>query len=1174
MKLGAGKWLCIAFALSFAHLSNLAAQTMTQELAEQSAQELEKEATRLESMNDWAEALNRRQKVVEVLSSAFGEDSPRTDPGRISLANSLTTLGRYPEARAILEQCLATRQKTLGESDWRVADALNRIGETYRREGQVDLALEFYDKAARSVDSLQFQLRAMITNNRGLVLVMRGDLLAGEKAHADALRLLQQVPEDNPISVASILSNLGEVRRALGRTVEALSNQSLALEYLSTLPRQHPARALVENNLASVYRQQGRAIEARRIYQESLSSLLELRGPDDLDVLTVARNLALVFALEQDHATAISIIMEALGSLRRTGRTGHPLFLTLLNDQADRLADIGDISGCRQIRENVFNTYISASQTNHPTFWAARERLAIAARNQGDLATAREQLEPVLNYRKDRAKDSIRQLEELLSTLLEWARFQRAIGRVVIAQQILEQAMEQLTPTFGANHPLGAEILTEAGFMAEALDDHERALSLHRRAREIRMAALGEQSLAAAQSQINVAESLMRQGQMEAASREVEQALATITSIAFPDSPVAINAQFSLAGLLHRSGDLDKAASHYEAVLEVMKRQSLRTLPTVARDFAFLEWERGNRAEAARAAELAKTKHEAFWRDILRFASEDDRLAWRGTHDVFSALACVAQYNPLLLAEMVLRFKGVVLDSLIEDAQLVAPGFEGGQDVAQLRSARDERHRLELLAQGRQTPPGLQAVRDRVEELESRLAKRVSALETTRRSSTISLAQVQSLLNPDEVLVEFVRYQHSLGKGRMEPHFGALVIAPEKVVRWIDLGSADPKAPIAAAIADWQEKIHRELPAPATGSELIASLASLHDHIWSPIESAVGGAQTVVIAPDGDLAFVSFAALWNGGTFLGEHKNFRYVASGRDMEASAQPVPKNRSAYIFASPQLARTGWQRRVTNSVAAAWSALSNVLALRGGKISDLAITYKEIPDSLLEGKRVADLARRNGYQVVVPFVGENATEKAMREVRSPYLLHVATHGTFLPDQIQAGPSGNRGRSIVPFHPMHRSWIVLARANETLDAWRQGEVPDPMNDGLLTAMEAAQMPLAGTWLVTLSACDTGLGVGRSGEGVFGLRRAFALAGASHVLMTLWPVRDDGQFMEAYYADAFKSGDAVGALGRVQKQLLHQWRVKETPARAARFAGAFIINSIGRQSIKAGKAD
>lgn len=108
--------------------------------------------------------------------------------------------------------------------------------------------------------------------------------------------------------------------------------------------------------------------------------------------------------------------------------------------------------------------------------------------------------------------------------------------------------------------------------------------------------------------------------------------------------------------------------------------------------------------------------------------------------------------------------------------------------------------------------------------------------------------------------------------------------------------------------------------------------------------------------------------------------------------------------------------------------------------------------------------------------------------------------------------------------------------------------------------------MDLRATWLVTLSACDTGLGAARAAEGVFGLRRAFALAGARHLVSTLWPVSDltSGKFMEAFYADALKTGDAPGALAWLQRSKLAEGTGGGFFANAVRDAGVYVLNSRG----------
>ena len=147
-------------------------------------------------------------------------------------------------------------------------------------------------------------------------------------------------------------------------------------------------------------------------------------------------------------------------------------------------------------------------------------------------------------------------------------------------------------------------------------------------------------------------------------------------------------------------------------------------------------------------------------------------------------------------------------------------------------------------------------------------------------------------------------------------------------------------------------------------------------------------------------------------------------------------------------------------------------------------------------------------------------------MKGLRAPRVLHIATHGFFQP--------GNNARQTPVENPLLRSGLALAGANS---GESRGE------DGILTALEAANLDLWGTRLVTLSACDTGIGVVRNGEGVYGLRRAFFLAGAETLVMSLWPVSDlvTRDMMTGYYS-GLKNGLGRGAaLRRVQLRLMRQ---------------------------------
>ena len=242
---------------------------------------------------------------------------------------------------------------------------------------------------------------------------------------------------------------------------------------------------------------------------------------------------------------------------------------------------------------------------------------------------------------------------------------------------------------------------------------------------------------------------------------------------------------------------------------------------------------------------------------------------------------------------------------------------------------------------------------------------------------------------------------------------------------------------------------------------------------------------------------------------------------------------------------------------------------------KLSDLPGTQKEA--DFLKGK-AGDWKLKARI-----FTEGNATEANLNRVESPRILHLATHGMFLkkppepkktllsPMKLPGQGKGYVGRLT---NPMHRSFLTFTGAEWTSKQWALGDSPVSWNDGILTAAEVSTLSLEGTWVVTMSACETGLGDLRSGEGVMGLRRAFIQAGAQNLLMTLWPVSDKHtvSFMKNFYEKAIASGDAPTAMAEVQKEMLlkfrnnKQWKALDLPTTkmAVQFAGPFVMSYRG----------
>jgi CHAT domain-containing protein len=202
------------------------------------------------------------------------------------------------------------------------------------------------------------------------------------------------------------------------------------------------------------------------------------------------------------------------------------------------------------------------------------------------------------------------------------------------------------------------------------------------------------------------------------------------------------------------------------------------------------------------------------------------------------------------------------------------------------------------------------------------------------------------------------------------------------------------------------------------------------------------------------------------------------------------------------------------------------------------------QRLPATRLEGERVAALLG------VEPLLAGAVLDQPLKAIRSPRILHLATHGFFLEDQpadlapgrrdmvAQPGPATADRLAGARFeNPLLRSGLLLAGFN----TWRNGEQPpDEAEDGVLTAEDVTGMDLLDTELVVLSACETGLGQVHVGEGVFGLRRAFAVAGTKTLVMSLWKVPDEQtqELMADFYSRILRGEWRAEALRQAQQAL------------------------------------
>jgi CHAT domain-containing protein len=613
-------------------------------------------------------------------------------------------------------------------------------------------------------------------------------------------------------------------------------------------------------------------------------------------------------------------------------------------------------------------------------------------------------------------------------------------------------------------------------------------------------------------------------------------------------------------------GDYAKAEPLQLRALKISEKVFGPEHPDTARslsNLATLYIDMNNPKEAARFAGQARQADEKTLSNILSFTSEQQRLAFQKTahpYDLFASLG-----NARELAETLLRQKGVVLDSLLED-RLIAEASQDPEEHERIKDLTSAKQRLMQLLLEAAKDTSEQALQKRkiekkklsqtVEELEAGLARQVAGLGHARRALSVTVPQVQDALAKNEVLIELLRYRHYLGKNQLELRYGAVVIPSSGDPKWVPLGAASD---IEKTIRFYQKSARGQTDQTMLGKVL----RSLYTQVWQPIEATLPpDTRTVIISPDAELSFVSFATLVGpDDKFLAEKYSVLYVASGRDLLHDFKPSG-NPQTVVYANPDFGSKSASPIEKREIA---------VALRSVEMRDLEkISLPPLPGTAAEADAIA---KRAGKPIKV-FLGPDASEAELRTLNSPRILHLATHGFFLPE-IDLGKTNDsflreqeipKGKLV---NPMHRSGLALSGAQTTLLAWSRGEVPPTETDGIVTAEEVGGLKLEGTTLVVLSACETGSGEARAGEGVMGLRRGFNQAGVKNLLMTLWPISDETtvKIMLDFYDAADKSDNAPQALADVQRDWLVKLRHERGLLAAVNLAGPFIMSSQGKEA-------
>ncbi len=761
--------------------------------------------------------------------------------------------------------------------------------------------------------------------------------------------------------------------------------------------------------------------------------------------------------------------------------------------------------------------------------------------------------------------------------------FYRGVGKFDLAEDYLKRALSIRERKLTLSNPLTANTINVLGVLYQEVGNYEKAEELYYLALSAQMksaqdtifrvgylANLGNlfleeakyasadtfftQALAIQQNpryfdaeiRLEILNDLSQvhsnQGSFEQAGKELDEAMQLLGSVRNV-KPIFESLTLSNMGkvALHR-GNVAQAESLFQRSLGIRRNFLGDRNSTVANNIADLAVSYRSQGKLGSSMEYARQALQTQDRvlDMLsQTMSEKDVLAYIESHRIAVGIYLSSfidslqrhDINCIDAAQVVLQNKGVLAERMFQRQQSLL-NEQDSSAQALLEDYRDVQYQLSrLFAQGSEveSSPQRKRVEDslsrRFDDLESAIAHKNQASGSLHRERSLSLNSITASIPANGTLIEYMKYDYyPLNQHAPMPHYLALV-AKRDGKCWVkDLGDAEA---IDIEILEYRNHFtklsHENQVTPEDQREYESIAKNLSHRIWEPIAEEVGGTGIVFIGADAGLNLVSFSGLiGDDGRYLIEEYPIHYVSAGRDLVEKTIGEKAGKGIVAFGDPDFNASASMRKGNNAAQQISSTpeqgeINRVLNVRSNCDALSTMTILPLPGTRSE---INELVKSYDNEPPLLFLGAVASEENFK-LASPHhrYIHVATHGYFLGGECNAEtkPSQEVKRKLVKENPLLQSGILLAGANlHGADADAYGA-----EDGILTALEVSGMDLRGTDLVVLSACETGLGKIEQGEGVYGLRRSFQMAGARTVVSSLWQIPDNEtrEYMKELYS-------------------------------------------------------
>ena len=1087
----------------------------------QSWTELNNRTGELIAGGEYRLALPVANQAVEMAGKRYGHSSAKLVVSLNKLGELYIKLGADEKAEPLFLQAKELQRKLLGENNLEYITILIHLGWIYAEMGQLDKSKPVIIQAKRLTKKLSGEnspAYASCLSVMAWINTIEGQFSAADSLFNRSLDIRKRTIGENDREYAESVDNLAYFYDIIGKNDSAeslyLYDKQLRQKILGN---QHPDYAFTLNNLSNFYIKIGQFDKAEPLSIETNTLYEKIFGVESSDYANGLSTLSTLYNQTGQYEKAESVMIQALAIEKKARRENSPLYGTILGNLGLLYVQTGDFKKAEPLYDEEKTLVIKRS-----------------GENSSDYA----------------------------SVLNGYAALYHALGQYEKAEASLIQVADIQGRLFGKNHQNYGVGLHNLAVVYMQTGDYEKAEALFLKVKDIIKSAVGERHFNYAETLTNLANLYFLEGRDEEARLVCLQAV-EIQKESFGDNHPSYAASLNQMGMIYdRLGYPDSARQLYSQAMGIQLKTLGSSHPAYAKtlnNLALLE-ARQNKFAIAEALIIAgsdvTTKNV---KDYFTALSEREKNNYlqnnvnsidvQNTYLYLNKSASdsfvLSGFNQLLF------YKSL---SLL-DTKKMLESIEDSPDSSIQTFFGRWRSDKELLAKQYTLPKNkrirkLDSIEMETESMEQALTRRSSEFRDQKDLVSITASDVRRKLADKEAAVEFVKYRVIANDKADTVLYAAYVLTRrDEFPKFVPLCE--------------ERQIQRLLD--SAGSTTIAIVAnlyrgaktgdkqnfyfgdSLYKLIWAPLEPYLSGISRISFAPAGKLFNVAFSALPISKTgILLDKYDFQQLSSTRQiaLRDSDDFTTKATGIVLFGDPQFSGDS-AALVMNHVHTSDGHLSSNagFGMKTRGFQDQG--WASLPGTAEEVRAIGDLFQLHGLKTKA-YTRDIATEENLKGLsgHSPEILHIATHAFVLadpPKAYKASLTVEANPYQLADDPLMRSGLIFSGANYV---WT-GHTPIPgIDDGIATSYEIAQLNLRSTQLVVLSACETALGDVIGSEGVFGLQRAFKLAGAKKLIVSLWqvPDKETAELMTAFYSHWIMTNSIESAFKKAQAEMRRKY--------------------------------